>query len=297
MELFKIFILAIVQGAAELLPVSSSAHVILASKFLGLDPAAAEMTFLLVMLHTGTMFAVLFYYRQRWMNWFWNRNLKSRKQNWKWLTIATVVTLGVGLLAKQFIEKFVLGGHDDAQMEDLFGRLDIIALMLFLVGLIIIAAGLYAQRTKRQEGLSNRSALMIGLIQGFCIPLRGFSRSGATISMALFHRVSAVTAEEFSFGLALILTPPAIGRMIWRLHDHGVVDVKSFDFFESTVLTHGLIGMGMAFVAGILALRWLSRWLEGGRWHYFGFYNLIAATTIWILNAYYFTPTVALGLK
>src|SRR5262249_30259744 len=66
LEWWQIFVLAVIQGAAELLPVSSSAHVILAEKLMGLDPSSPEMTFLLVMLHTGTMFAVLVYYWRRW---------------------------------------------------------------------------------------------------------------------------------------------------------------------------------------------------------------------------------------
>lgn len=64
MDLLHVFILAIIQGFAELLPVSSSAHVILAEKLMGYDPSAPDMTFLLVMLHTGTMFAVIVYFLQ-----------------------------------------------------------------------------------------------------------------------------------------------------------------------------------------------------------------------------------------
>jgi len=62
----KILILAIIQGACELLPVSSSAHVIAAEKLMGLDPSAPELTLLLVMLHTGTMFAVIVYFWNGW---------------------------------------------------------------------------------------------------------------------------------------------------------------------------------------------------------------------------------------
>ena len=62
MSLLSIFILACVQGLAELLPISSSAHVILTEKLLGMDPTSPEMTLLLVMLHTGTMFAVIVYF-------------------------------------------------------------------------------------------------------------------------------------------------------------------------------------------------------------------------------------------
>src|SRR5712691_6564277 len=66
MPLWQVIILAIVQGLAELLPVSSSAHVVVAEKLLGLDPSSPPMTLLLVMLHTGTMFAVIVYFWGQW---------------------------------------------------------------------------------------------------------------------------------------------------------------------------------------------------------------------------------------
>ena len=62
----QILILALIQGACELLPVSSSAHVIVAEKLMGLNPSSPEMTMLLVMLHTGTMFAVIVYFWKKW---------------------------------------------------------------------------------------------------------------------------------------------------------------------------------------------------------------------------------------
>ncbi|MGC2764831.1 MAG: undecaprenyl-diphosphate phosphatase [Candidatus Acidiferrum sp.] len=66
MALLYILILAIVQGLAELLPVSSSAHVVVAERLLGLDPSSPQMTLLMVMLHTGTMFAVIVYFWRQW---------------------------------------------------------------------------------------------------------------------------------------------------------------------------------------------------------------------------------------
>ena len=67
MTFANIIVLAIVQGICELLPVSSSAHVVLAEKLMGLDPTAPEMTLLLVMLHTGTMLAVIVYFWKSWL--------------------------------------------------------------------------------------------------------------------------------------------------------------------------------------------------------------------------------------
>ena len=97
MNIMKIVILAIVQGAAELLPVSSSAHVIVAEKLLGLDPTSPEMTLLLVMLHTGTMFAVIFWFWSAWKRSFF----ASRKvffDSAKYIAVATVFTAVVGLV-------------------------------------------------------------------------------------------------------------------------------------------------------------------------------------------------------
>src|ERR1035438_7878133 len=104
MTLFQILVLAIIQGAAELLPVSSSAHVIVAEKLMGLDPTSPEMTLLLVMLHTGTMFAVIFYFWKAWKESFFS----SRKvflDSLKFIFAATIVTGIVGLSLKFLIEK------------------------------------------------------------------------------------------------------------------------------------------------------------------------------------------------
>src|SRR6202451_668497 len=66
MSFLDVVILAVVQGLATLLPVSSSAHVVVAEKLMGLDPSSPDMTLLLVMLHTGTMFAVIVYFWKQW---------------------------------------------------------------------------------------------------------------------------------------------------------------------------------------------------------------------------------------
>src|SRR5271169_2684081 len=116
MTLLKILVLAVVQGAAELLPVSSSAHVIVAEKLMGLDPTSPEMTLLLVMLHTGTMFAVILFFWSSWKKSFF----ASREVLWnsiKLVAAATVLTGIIGLLLKFLIERFVLGDVPHAEIE------------------------------------------------------------------------------------------------------------------------------------------------------------------------------------
>src|SRR6204780_3647504 len=95
MNFFQILILGLVQGAAELLPVSSSAHVIVAEKLMGLDPSDPAMTLLLVMLHTGTMFAVIVYFWRQWNETFF-KNTAAFKKFAVLVILATVLTLIVG---------------------------------------------------------------------------------------------------------------------------------------------------------------------------------------------------------
>jgi undecaprenyl-diphosphatase len=278
LKLLHILLLAVVQGAAELLPVSSSAHVIVTEKLLGLDPTAPEMTFLLVMLHTGTMFAVLFYFWSRWKS---SLAPGFRIDFIKRILIATFVTGVMGFGLKEIIEKLIIKG-DHAEIEMLFGNLRLIAAALFAVGILIIIAGL-RENPKAGNTLNAPRSFWIGLVQGLCLPFRGFSRSGATISVGLLQGLSRETAEDFSFALAVILTPPVIYRELHRLlkaapkeliHQLGVTHL----------LTDGLIGMCLSFVAGLLALRWLSSWLEKGRWKYFGYYCLVASVGILVLS-------------
>src|SRR5580698_7388356 len=95
MSIWRVLILAFVQGLAELLPVSSSAHVVVVEKLMGLDPTSPEMTLLLVMLHTGTMFAVILYFWKQWKQSFFS----SAHVFWKIvvrLIVASLITLIIG---------------------------------------------------------------------------------------------------------------------------------------------------------------------------------------------------------
>ncbi len=282
MTLFQIIVLAIVQGAAELLPVSSSAHVIVTEKLMGLDPTNPEMTLLLVMLHTGTMFAVIFYFWKSWKASFF----ASRQIFWsyvKLIIIATGLTAVVGLLLKYVIEKFFMAGHPHAEIELLFGNLTMISASLAVVGILIIVAGRSYRGRTSEDDLDMKSSSLIGVVQGVCLPLRGFSRSGATISAGLLLGIAKRRAEEFSFALAVVLTPPVIAREVLRLlkaQHEPVLNITS----SAGLFYPSLLGMVLSFFAGLAALRWLSIWLERGRWHYFGLYCLCASLVVFLLQ-------------
>jgi undecaprenyl-diphosphatase len=281
----KIFFLALVQGAAELLPVSSSAHVIVAERLMGLDPSTPEMVFLLVMLHTGTMFAVLVYFWPRWRG-IWRTSAAEMyatgraRHHFLWMVLlATVVTGVVGYGLKELLERVVLVrllGPDRGEIEDLFRELPLVAAALFVVGVFILVAGWRRPRAETAT-VTGGAAVLIGLVQALCLPFRGLSRSGATISTALLCGVARPTSEDFSFALAVALTPPVIGRGLYKLLRGR--EWHAGELFD--LLLPGLVGMAFSFLAGLLALKLLSAVLEKGRWRYFGYYCVVAAVLIW----------------
>ena len=279
MSLIPIIVLAIVQGLAELLPISSSAHVIVAEKLMGLDPSSPPMTLLLVMLHTGTMFAVIAYFWRQWRTTYFQSSSSFRRFAGH-IVLATVLTGAIGEGCIKIIEKTIFRHVGHAQIEDLFSHLELIAPALAAAGVLILIAGIVEKRTAgldETKDLNARQAALIGAVQGLCLPFRGFSRSGATISTGILAGVAKRRAETFSFTLAVVLTPAVVAREGVRL-----IDAEHFTgtvHLASAVLP-SLIGAALSFCSGLLALKWLSRWLEGGRWYVFGIYCLIAAAVV-----------------
>lgn len=282
MSLWQVVILAVIQGLAELLPVSSSAHVVVTEKLLGLDPSSPPMTLLLVMLHTGTMFAVIVYFWKQWRDTYFQSVPAFRKFAW-FVVLATVLTGLVGGALIKIIEKTAFRGIPHGEIENLFSHLELIAPALAAVGILIVIAGIADRRnsTPKSEELNTKQAGIIGIVQGLCLPFRGFSRSGATISAGMLAGVVKSRAEAFSFALAVVLTPPVVARELLRLvhaeHITGTAGLASAAF-------PSLLGAILAFFAGLLALKWLSRWLEHGRWYLFGIYCLVAAAAVGYLH-------------
>jgi undecaprenyl-diphosphatase len=296
MSLIQVIVLAVVQGLAELLPVSSSAHVVVAEKLMGMDPTDPRMTLLLVMLHTGTMFAVIAYFWNQWKQTYF-----SSADAFKRVAIrviwATLLTGIVGLTLKEIIEKTMFHGAQKAEIEQLFGRLDLIAPALFAAGVLILIAGLRERGTaaeppetlsltRRAAGsVTMRQAGWIGFVQGLALPFRGFSRSGSTISAGMLTGAAKQRAERFSFALAVVLTPPVVAQEAMRLlkATHAAAAAGAPIDLHGTVL-YSLLGAVFAFLAGLVALRWLSSWLEHGRWWLFGVYCVLASVVVWWLH-------------
>ena len=296
MPIYQVIVLAIVQGLAELLPVSSSAHVVVAEKLMGLDPSSPQMTLLLVMLHTGTMFAVIAYFWKQWKQTYF-ASADAFKRFAVRLVYATVLTGIVGEVLKKLIEKTMFAGAQKAEIESLFGRLDLIAPALACAGILILIAGLRERKssstlreaeslTRRASGgVTMRQAGWMGFVQGLALPFRGFSRSGTTISTGMLTGATKERAERFSFALAVVLTPPVVAQETMRLlratHEAAATGAP-IDLHGTVVFS--LLGAVFAFFAGLVALKWLSNWLENGRWYLFGIYCMVASAAVFFLH-------------
>jgi undecaprenyl-diphosphatase len=300
MSILQVIILAVVQGLAELLPVSSSAHVVVAEKLMGLDPSSPQMTLLLVMLHTGTMFAVIAFFWKTWRKAYFS-STAAFKQFAMLVIWATLLTGIVGEAIKKVIEKTLFHGAEKAEIEQLFSHLELIAPALAAAGVLILVAGLLERRhvmngvsdSARDRELGNpyatvtfRQAGWMGMVQGLALPFRGFSRSGSTISVGMLVGATKERAERFSFAMAVILTPPVVVAEALRLHHASqAASLAGAPIDLMGPLVFSLLGMVFSFLAGLVALKWLSSWLETGRWYLFGIYCLLASGIVFYLHA------------
>jgi undecaprenyl-diphosphatase len=286
MRWIYVVILAAVQGLTELLPVSSSAHVIVTAELLHENMSTPPNALLLVMLHTGTMFAVIAYFWRQWMETFFS----SWKAFYRFARMVFVACLLSGVVAVPLIllvEHVLSHGNHHAVIEALFHKLNWIAPALAAAGFLILWAGLREARNpdsrlaERPREVNWRQAMIMGILQGVAIPFRGFSRSGSTISGGLLADGDRIPVESFSFAMVVAITPLAIARELYRLiraDAHAGIHLNL-----AVALAPSLLGMVCAFFAGLLALKWLSRWLEQGRWYWFGIYCLIASGVVAVL--------------
>lgn len=253
MSPLEALILGIVQGLTEFLPVSSSGHLVLGGKLLGVNSPGAGFE---VLAHAGTLLAILIWYRRDLLDMIVSVVTIRRDEHFR---LALLVILGS-------IPAAVIGLGFGHRIEALFDDPILAAAMLMVTGLILLSL-----RFARpgNAGIRWPTALAMGLAQAFAI-LPGISRSGSTIVTGIHTGVDRVQAARFSFLLAI----PALG---------GAALLKARDLVDapppSSDLLAFLIGAVAAFVSGYLALRWLLGVIQRGRLDRFGFYCLAVGAT------------------
>lgn len=261
LSLGEILVLAVVQGVAEFLPVSSSGHIVILSHWMqdrGSTPH--DIGDLNILLHVGTLLSILVFYHQR----IW-RLLTTDRRIVGMLIVATIPAVIVGLPVNKYAEHILENAWIAGAMFPVTG-----AALLFL--------------SFRQAGkveypqMSMRQAIWIGISQALAI-LPGLSRSGSTIAAGVGTGLTRNSAAAFSFLLAI----PAIA---------GAGLLEAIDVWNaghlSTPVSHMLLGAVVSFVVGLGSLWCLHRWLERGKLQIFAWYCILLGIAVlawqgWIL--------------
>jgi undecaprenyl-diphosphatase len=240
-------VLALVQGLTEFLPISSSAHLILASKFAGWQDQGLVMD---IAAHTGSLLAVMLYYRQD------IYRLLSGK-NWPLFNQLLIASIPIGLVG------FLLAGLIDQYLRSVW----VIAAASVFFGLLLWLA----QKLAQQQELDLKKSLLIGLAQ--CLALiPGASRSGVTITAAMALGLSKTHAAKFSFLLAIpaILMTSAYG---------GLKLIQNPQAYDLTgIITIASLG----FLAAWLCIHWFMQYIEKINFVWFMHYRILLAILILI---------------
>jgi len=234
----------------EFLPVSSSGHLVFFQSIFGFKE---PHVFFDVVLHLGTLLAVVVFFRTDISNILQGtrQGLKAHKMSQNgirlliWIIIATIPTGLMGILFKDWF-------------ESLFTRPKIVGGMLLTTGLILWFTRYVKRDGRLLEKMGWVDALLIGIVQGIAI-IPGISRSGSTISTGLFCGLDRELAGKFSFLLSI---PAILGATLLELRG-----IES----PAEVWMH-LIGMAIAFLVGLLSLKFLMRIVRRGRLFTFAYY-------------------------
>lgn len=244
----RIILLAVVQGVTEFLPVSSSGHLVILQHFAGMDAPGQALE---VMLHLGSLFSILFFFRSRII--FWLKGLFAGDHHARRFFFALLVSMVPVLVAYPLAHKW----FDDAFESPRFA-----ALMLLCSGVVLLSLYRLKERTL---ALDISKGIMIGFAQVFAL-LPGISRSGITIVTARHVGLSADDAVEFSFLMSIPLLALAGLRQAIRL------DPVSCGISPLILVT----GLFVSALVGYVALFLLVKLLKSHRFRYFGWYCLAA---------------------
>ena len=255
MDWLQAFILGIIQGLTEFLPISSSGHLVLAQHLLGMRTPGLLLE---VVLHMGTLVAILIYFYNDIKQLFQSviKNSENARAYIIYLIIATIPVICAGLLFKDIIETTF--------------TVSIVKWMLMITGLVVGSTYFFQNRPKKELVLM--TALCIGFAQVFAL-LPGISRSGFTISVALIMGIQHEKAAKFAFFMAI---PVLLGA--------GLLQLFTIDSQTNVFLFPLIIGFISSVVTGYLVINWLLAVISRGIFYLFSLYcfvvSLLAFTII-----------------
>ena len=278
MNFIQAILMGTVQGLSEFLPISSSAHLVFTSNFykvfknIPIQEQSTQEVFFDIMVHLGTLIAVLIFFRKDVMNILkamWHA-LKTR--NWEnyeaklgiYIAVGTLITIIFGLAISGIAERLIF-------------RPDIVGMLLFVTGIILLLSEYVGKKfADKKEHVGCGTSVLIGFAQALAA-LPGFSRSGLTIATGLFSGLDRVLAARYSFLLSI---PIILGAsMVYPLAKIDVADAVNYNW---TAIWAGTIVSG---VVGYLCIKYFMKFLSKFSLAVFGYYCLLAG----IFTAVFFT--------
>lgn len=257
--------LGILQGITEFLPISSSAHLILLPWVVGWE--AMGLTFD-VMVHGGTLLALVIYFRQQWKE-IGNQFLRIFMRRTAPSESGLLGALVVGTLPA-----IVVGGLFEGLIENQLRTPEVTVFTLTLFGLLLGWADHQGSQSRGLESIGLRDGLIVGLAQALAL-IPGVSRSGVTITAALLLGLNRADAARFSFLLGTpVIALATISRLylLWWSPGH-----------EAGSFVPLLVGIMFSFISGLLCIRYLLRFLQTRTYLPFVVYRLLLAVSIFAL--------------
>lgn len=267
MQTLQAIIMGAVQGLTEFLPVSSSGHIVISSAFYKMFTGAEivvtnEEIFFDILIHLSTLFAVIIYFFGDIKNILSNFYTAAKEKNYKsdnflfviYILIATFITGVFGLLTKEAAHNLT---------ENPF----IVSIFIIMTGCVL----LISEKIKKDENKKTdiKTALVVGLFQGFAV-MPGLSRSGMTISSAMFMGLKRFDAARFSFILSIPII--LLASFIYPLLTFDLKDIANFNY-------QALIsGMVTSFITGYLCIKYFMNFLKNNNLKCFAYYCFVVGT-------------------
>jgi len=256
MDYFDAALLGLIQGLTEILPISSSGHLVLTEYILHLKQQGVLFE---LMVHFGTLLSVLVYFRSRILRLIkslFDSSLQDERKMIMYLVFGTIPAVIAALLFGDFF-------------EEAFSSPILTSAMLLVTGLILLSTK-FAQNKKLVINIPR--SLIVGIGQALAI-MPGISRSGTTISTGLFLGLKPYETAEFSFLLSI---PAILGAIVFKM--------KSVLTLNTDIIGPYLVGALVAFLTGLFAVYILLDLIRRGKFVYFGIYCLVAGG----IGLYYF---------
>ena len=267
MNLIQAILMGIVQGLSEFLPISSSAHLVFTSNFYkvfkGIEIAQTsnEEVFFDIMVHLGTLIAVLIFFRKDIIKIIKAMITALKTKDWSnndakiglFIIIGTILTICLALPINEIAEKLVYSPT-------------IVGILLFITGFTLLYSEYKSKKITEKKEVNLKSSIFIGLAQGLAA-LPGFSRSGWTIATGLFFGLDRVTAARYSFLLSI---PIILGASM--LYPLIKIDIAEAVQYNWSAITAGTVVSG---IVGYLCIKYFMKFISKFSLGIFGYYCLL----------------------